>query len=421
MKTNHTFSILFWINKSKMNNGTAPIYVRITVNGKRVELSLKRSIVPDKWNSKSEVSKGNSEESRTLNSYINLVRGNIEKHYNQMLANDEIITAQTIKNRYAGVYEKKRTLLEAFNYHQKLLEAQVETNEIVESTFGKYDVTMRRIKDFMQYKYNRSDIALTELNHKFAVDFEFYLRTEVRMIHNSAMKYIKQLKKVVSMAIANEWMDKHPFINIKCGTKEVARDFLTREELDSLIQTKISDPQLERARDVFVFQCYTGYAFGEVTRLTKDNLQTGIDGTLWCSIQRNKTKNKTTKKSNVPLLPVPLQILEKYRDDIECQIRGTILPVDTNSTFNLRLKRIAALCGINKALTTHIGRHTFATTVTLANGVPIESVSSMLGHSEIRTTQIYAKVVESKVSEDMQRLRERLGGLSSTQSLKKEA
>ncbi|MBY0427301.1 MAG: site-specific integrase, partial [Cytophagales bacterium] len=145
-----------------------------------------------------------------------------------------------------------------------------------------------------------------------------------------------------------------------------------------------------------------------VTRLTKENIQIGIDGYLWSSIQRQKTINKTAKKSNVPLLPQAVEIIEKYKNDVECQISGTLLPVVTNANLNIRLKRVASLCGLNKKLTTHIGRHTFATTVTLANGVPIESVSSMLGHSKITTTQIYAKVIESKVSEDMIRLRERM-------------
>lgn len=421
MKTNHTFSILFWINKSKTNNGTAPIYVRITVNGKRAELSIKRNITPEKWNAKSESAKGNTEESRTLNSYIGLVRGNIERHYNQMVANDEIITAETIKNKYTGFYERKRTLIEAFDYHNKMMESQVETGEIVESTLYKYNCTKSRLIDFMKYKYNRSDMALVELSHKFALDFEFYLKVETKIIHNSAMKYVKQLKKVVSFAIANEWVDKHPFISFKCTIKDVEREFLTKEELETLMYAKFSDTQLERTRDVFMFQCYTGYAYAEVSRINRDHLQTGIDGSMWCSIQRQKTKGKTTKKSNVPLLPIPMQIIEKYRDDLECQIKGTAMPVDTNSNFNLKLKRIAKICGIQKDITTHMGRHTFATTVTLANGVPIESVSSMLGHSEIRTTQIYAKVIESKVSEDMQRLKEKMGGMTINQPLKKEA
>ena len=407
MKTNHTFSVLFWINKSKINNGAAPIYARITVNGKRAELSIKRNISPDKWNSKSESAKGNTEESRTLNSYINLVKGNIEKHYNQMVSSDEIITAETIKNRYTGLYEKKKTLIEAFEYHNKMMEAQIGM-EVEETTFEKYEITKRRLIDFLKHQYNRSDIALVELNHKFAVDFEFYLRIETHVIHNTAMKYIKNMKKVVCLAISNEWLDKHPFINYKCNIKEVERDFLTQEELDRLIHTPLHDAQLERTRDLFLFQCYTGYGYAEVVRLSKEHIQLGIDGTLWTSIQRKKTRNKTTKRSNVPLLPMALEIVEKYKDDLECQIKGTLLPVDTNCNLNLRLKRIAKACSINKTLTTHIGRHTFATTVTLANGVPIESVSSMLGHSSISTTQIYAKVVETKVSEDMLRLKERL-------------
>lgn len=421
MKTNHTFSVLFWINKSKMLNGAAPIYLRITVNGKRCELSTKRSISPEKWNSKTETAKGSTEEARQINSYINLTRGTVEKHYMQMMANDEIITAETIKNRYMGVFEKKRTLLEVFDHHNLMMEGQVSTKEIEEGTWGKYETAKQYLSEFMKYQYKRSDLALSELTHKFVLDFEYYLKTEKHNVHNTAMAYVMKLKKVITHAISNEWMDKHPFITFKCRIKETSREFLTKEELIKIMTVELSENVLERARDIFVFQCYTGYAYAEAVRITKDHLQNGIDGNLWCSIQRNKTRNKTTKKSNVPLLPIPMQIIEKYENDIECRIKGTVLPMDSNHNMNIRLKRIAKLCGIQKDLTTHIGRHTFATTVTLTNGVPIETVSSMLGHSQIRTTQIYAKVVESKVSEDMNRLRERLGDLGISQPLKKEA
>ncbi|MBY0425705.1 MAG: phage integrase SAM-like domain-containing protein, partial [Cytophagales bacterium] len=235
MKTNHTFSVLFWINKSKMSNGQAPIYARITVNGKRAELSIKRSIAPDKWNSSNESAKGNSEESRTLNSYINLVRGNIEKHYNQMVSGDEVITAETIKTRYTGKFEKKNTILEAFEYHNKMVESKV-GYDVVEATWAKYEHTKRHIANFIKHQYRRTDMGLDELTHKFVVDFDYYLRTEIRVIHNTSMENIKRLKTVITYAITNEWIDRNPFMNFKCSFKEKGRDILTKEELEKLME-----------------------------------------------------------------------------------------------------------------------------------------------------------------------------------------
>ena len=322
-----------------------------------------------------------------------------------MVSNEEYITSETIKKKYTGVYEKKSTLLEAFEYHNKMMEGQI-GSDVVETTYGKYELSKRTVAAFIKARYKRSDMALIELNHKFAVDYEYYLKTERKIIHNTVIRYIKDLKKIVNQAIANEWLDKNPFINFKCPIKEVERDFLSKEEVDKIINIQL-DPILDRARDFFIFQCYTGYAYAEATALTKDHLQIGIDGFVWTSIQRKKTMGKTIKKSNVPLLPVALRIVEKYKDDLQCQIKGTLLPYDTNTNLNSQLKRIAQICNIPKTLTSHMGRHTFATTVTLTNGVPIETVSSMLGHSGIKTTQIYAKVIETKVSRDMQLLRDK--------------
>ncbi len=408
MKTNHTFSVLFWINKSKITNGTAPLYARITVNGKRAEISLKRSIEPAKWVSESESCKGNSESARILNSYLLLVRGEIEKHYNQMLANNQLISAETIKSKYTGKYEKQHTLADAFEHHNAMMKSMVGLG-VEEDTWGKYVLTQRKIEAFLKFKYRRQDISLPELNHKFVTDFEFYLKTEDKLIHNTAMKHIMQLKKVVSLAIANEWLNKYPFNNFKCSIKEVQRNFLTQEQLDTIANFQFADIKLEQTRDIFLFQAYTGYAYAEVAKLSPDNLYTGIDGFLWLSIQRKKTRNKTVKKSNVPLLPVPLQLIDKYKDDMLCKVKNTLLPMDTNSNLNTRLKTIAKLCGIKTKLTTHIARHSFATSVTLANGVSMETVGSMLGHSSIRSTQIYAKIVDTRVSNDMLKLREKMG------------
>ena len=218
------------------------------------------------------------------------------------------------------------------------------------------------------------------------------------------MGHLKYMKKVANIAVTHDWLDKNPFQNFRCTTREVRREFLMPEELQLLAEKPLSVRRLAEVRNIFIFSCYTGYAYSDVLKLTPDHILTSINIKKWIMTQRIKTETK----SNVPLLPQVLAVLQKYADDPECLAPGRLLPVKSNQKLNAYLKEIADVCGIKKPLTFHIARHTFATTVTLTNGVPIETVSSMLGHKNLRTTQIYAKVVEHKVGEDMDRLEERL-------------
>lgn len=402
MKTNQTFSILFWINRAKIRNGTVPIYCRVTVNGKRAEISIKRSIEPAKWDSRAGIAKGTSEASRTLNAYLDLVKGDIHRHYNRLLSAGAFITAEAIKNSYLGISEKRKTLFEVFEYHNEQMRQMVGV-DVVKATFIKFETVLKKLRKFVKKRYNKSDLFLQELNHQFVTDFEYYLKVEEKIGHNTVMKYIRNLKKVMNMCVTNDWIQRNPFSNFRCANRRVEREILTQEELLILHEKEFSIQRLEEVRDIFLFCCYTGYAFVDVEKLTPDDLLTGIDGEKWIFTRRQKTK----QKSNVPLLPPAIEILEKYQDHDHCRIKGKLLPVKSNQKMNAYLKEVADLCGIQKNLTMHIARHTFATTVTLANGVPIESVSSMLGHSSIKTTQIYAKVVEKKVSEDMGMLRQK--------------
>ena len=226
------------------------------------------------------------------------------------------------------------------------------------------------------------------------------------------MGHLKYLKKVANIAVTHDWLDKNPFQNFRCTTREVRREFLTPEELQLLAEKPFAMRRLAEVRDIFIFSCYTGYAYSDVLKLTPDHILTGINGKKWIMTQRIKTETR----SNVPLLPPALAILAKYAQDPECLARERLLPVKSNQKMNAYLKEVADMCGITKPLTFHIARHTFATTVTLTNGVPIETVSSMLGHKNLRTTQIYAKVVEHKVGEDMDRLEARLGKVAGSGS-----
>jgi len=313
------------------------------------------------------------------------------------------VTAELLKNAFLNKVAPSKSIMEVLDYHNAQVAARVGT-DYAPATLRRYRVGLKKVKMFMKHQYQRTDMPLDQLNRRFITEFEHFLKTVEGIQHNTSMNYIKYLKKTVLLALSYEWLDKNPFVGIKHSIREVTREFLSTEELARMVEKPFSIRRLDEVRDIFVFSCYTGYAYADVLKLTPDHILTGINGKKWIMTQRIKTETR----SNVPLLPPALAILAKYAQDPECLAKERLLPVKSNQKMNAYLKEVADMCGITKPLTFHIARHTFATTVTLTNGVPIETVSSMLGHKNLRTTQIYAKVVEHKVGEDMDRLEARL-------------
>lgn len=400
MTPRQTLSILFYLRRDKLNSSdVVPIYLRITVNGRRSEMSAQRSIDPDKWNKAAGKARGSRSEAKLLNEYLDTLKGKVYQAQKELMDENLPVTALALRNRVQGVDKKQRTLLDLFEDHNKLIESLV-PDEYSPTTLVRYKTTKQHIQNFIKYKYGVEDVFLSQLNHEFVSSLDHYFKVVRSCNHNTAAKYIKNLKKVVNMALKNDWIGKDPFINFSAKIKPVKRGYLTRQELTQLEGLEIGLRRLYTVRDVFVFSCYTGLAYVDIEKLTPDHLVKGIDGKLWIQTFRQKTDTK----SNIPLLTPALRILEKYEDDPETSYSGSLLPVNSNQKMNAYLKEIATLAGINKTLTFHLARHTFATTITLANGVPIESVSEMLGHKSIRTTQIYAKVIDIKVSEDMSKL-----------------
>lgn len=400
----NTFSVLFYPKRRDSDlPDKASVYMRVTVNGRRSELSINRKINVSKWNHKAEKLSGTKEEVKDFNSYLDALRNKIYAIHQQLLRRDIRITSEAIKNSYLGVDEKQIMLLEIFQNHNEQMEMLI-GKEYALSTVKKYKTAYKHVKNFLAYKFKRKDIPIERLNHSFITNFEFYLKSVKNCNHNSTIKYIKNFKKIVIIALSNGWIDKDPFINYKVHMKTVEREFLSKEEIQMMLYKKLHAPRLELVRDVFIFCCYTGLSYSDVKKLTKNNLVKGIDGEMW--IKTNRVKTNTP--SNIPLLPTALMILDNYKDHIEVVNRDVLLPVLSNQKSNAYLKEIADLCGITKNLTTHLARHTFATTITLSNGVPIESVSKMLGHKSLRTTQHYAKILDRKVSDDMSILKSKL-------------
>jgi len=406
----NTFSVSFFLRSDKPDaEKKLPIFMRITANGERANLSIQRRIEPDRWNNAGKVL-GTRQDAKEINSYIDTLRNKIFNIRSELINQSEVPTAEKIKMQFLGHGKSQKTVLEVFKYHNDQVKELI-GQDYAAGTFQRYEAALKHVKEFISYKYKTDNLYLTQLNHEFVTEFEHYLKVIKKCGHNTTAKYIKNFKKVVLLSVKNDWLPRDPFANYSIPLKEVKRECLTTEELETLEKKEITIERLALVRDAFVFSCYTGLAYVDIAALSPENIIKGIDGEFWIKTYRAKTDTKT----NIPLLPKAIEIMNRYKKNHEAVIRNRIIPVSSNQKMNAYLKEIATICGIKKNLTYHLARHTFATTVTLTNGVPIESVSQMLGHTNIKTTQIYAKVVEKKVSEDMGKLRGILSNVDKNQ------
>ena len=392
----NTFSVIFIQKKNNSYSIEGSIYLRVTINGKRLEISIKKSCPFNDWDGKAGRISSKTEEAKQTNSLIDTIYRRAFKVYEELINEGKPISTDTFKNKYLGTEERGKTILVIHQQHNSQVNELI-GREYAAGTAERYATSLRHLQNFIIWRYKVKDKPINEINHSFIMDYEHYLRTVRKCATNSAVKYVKNFKKIIRICLASGWIDKDPFVNYKSKVKQVERAYLSEEELNTMLNMRFTHQRLEAVKDMFLFSCFTGLAYADVSKLTKDDIVTGIDGDKW--IQTFRTKTKT--RSSVPLLPQTKFIIEKYRDTPVCIIKNKLLPVLSNQKMNAYLKEIATLCGITKELTYHIARHTFATTVTLSNGVPIESVSKMLGHTNLRTTQHYAKILDRKVSDDM--------------------
>lgn len=405
METTQSFGIQFLTRENKDKNSGLTIYVRITVNGSSVEISLKQTIVPEYWNSIKGTAKGNNNEMKELNQFLNKVRTRISNIYREMMVEGELPTAIMIKNKFLGIEEQGRTLLTTIAYHNKM-----SIDSLSPNTLKHYSTTEKYVKEFLLKQFSTSDVFLTRVNYQFITDFEYFLRNRQPTDHqqtlnnNGVMKHNERLRKVVKLARRLEWINKIPFENYQVKYKKFDRDFLEEDELQNLEKTKFKLGRLEFTKDLFIFGCYTGLAYIDTFLLKPEDIHKGIDGNQWIITSRKKTDTPL----RIPLLPKAFEIVEKYRNNPRSKFNGTLFLVISNQKLNSYLKEIADLCGISKNLTFHLARHTFATTVTLSNGVPIETVSKILGHTSIKTTQIYGRILDARISSDMLNLQSKL-------------
>jgi site-specific recombinase XerD len=403
---NKSFSLLFYLKRSKITaEGTVPVYLRITIDSERIEISSKRHVNPAKWNASGQKLNGSSEEVKKLNNHLKTLEHQAYEAHRVITERKLPLTPLTLKNLLIGEEEISTVnmLIPIFEQHNRRVEALV-GKEYAKGTLDRYETSLKHTRDFLLWKYKISDIDIKRIDHEFIMSYDFYFRSERNCNNNSTVKYLKNFKKIILICMANGWLDKDPFIKYKSKVKEVKRDYLNAEELAAMTTKLLVSDRVAQVRDIFLFSCYTGLAYADVKKLRRSELVTGLDSQKWIYTSRQKTDTA----SRIPLLPQALKLLAQYEDHPQCVDNGLLLPVLSNQKMNSYLKEIADACGITKELTYHIARHTFATTVTLANGVSIESVSKMLGHTNIKTTQHYAKILDAKVSEDMNLLKKKL-------------
>jgi site-specific recombinase XerD len=395
------FGLLFYLKKPRgYASGDRPIYLRITVDGTVTELSIQQSCDPASWNANAYRAVGKTATIKALNAYLDTVQAKVYEAKLQLIQNGIPVTAQNIKCLVLGQEiastERPRMIMELFAYHNQQMAALV-GKEFAEGTMERYDTSLKHTRAFLEWKYKVPDLDIRKLDFELITDYEFWLKSVRHCGHNTAMKYLSNFRKIVNRSIQNGWLLRDPFMGFKMAKREVKRQALTQEQLDAISNKNFVSERLSQVRDIFLFCCYTGLAYADIQKLRRSEIVTGIDGEKWIYTKRQKTDSS----SHVPILPPAQEIMRRYSDHPQAVAGDRVLPVLSNQKMNSYLKEIADVCGIPQNLTFHIARHTFATTVTLSNGVPIETVSRMLGHRTLKTTQHYAKILDRKISQDM--------------------
>jgi site-specific recombinase XerD len=399
-KRRSTFTVLFYVNRDKVKqNGLCPVMGRITIDTKVAQFSTKTDVDSTLWDTKIGRAIGKSSQSILVNRAIDHLTQEINKFYTEMVDRQGYVTAELVKNALYGIGRKQDMLLKLFNEHNQEFKLRVGVNR-VKDTYSSYLRSYLHLFNFIKHKYGLEDIALDKLNMNFIDAYDFYLRVDRQMQQSTIVGHLIILKKMIRRAIHQGILNRDPFVNYIAEQPEKQCRHLKSEEIDKIMQVHIASKKVCHTRDMFIFCCFTGLAYSDIRNLSQGNITNQVDGSLWISIKRQKTKGEC----NIRLLDIPKQIIDKYRND--CKSDKVFNIISLNCICK-NLEKIAVLCDIEH-ITFHMARHNFGTHITLSQGVPIETVSRMMGHRSIATTQIYAKITNKKVNEDMKLLSERI-------------
>ncbi len=398
----NTFALSFLIRKDKVNKkGEVPMYMRVTINKVKAEYATGERLPLTIWNEGK--IRGNSGDAKRVKETMDTLRARVMDVRRNYESKDEPLTARYIVDVLNGKLKaNSKSVMEVFKLHNGMVYNLIDI-DYAKATYTRYETTLKHIKEYMQKKYKVSDMSLSDLDYDFIRGFEIYMKTERKCSHNTTMKYIRMFRVIVNYAVKNDWLPKDPFKLFECKIEKIERDHLTEQEIEAIRTKEFASERLDNVRNIFVFSIFTGLAYVDVAKLTKANIVTGVNGKPWISIPRTKTNVTTT----VPLLPPAMAILKKYEGHPICDIKGTLLPVPTNQKVNEYLKEIATLCNIDKNITFHLARHSFATTIMIGNKVSSEALKPQLGHTDIKTTQIYTHEDQYKIAKETEHLYEK--------------
>ncbi|MDB5004460.1 MAG: site-specific integrase [Mucilaginibacter sp.] len=398
-----SLGLLFYLKKPKdYAEGPVLIYLRITVDGVQKEMSTKRLCEPEKWNGKANRAIGNKEDVKALNTYLDVLQNKAYDARTHLIDRGKIVTALAIRNIISGEDQRQWMLMTLFKSHNDGLKAMIGKG-VAKGTYTNFETSHKHLAKFLKSQYKIDDINILSLDLEFIKKLYNWFRTVKDLNHNSALKNIANMKKIVLDCVDNGWLIADPFAKFEMTREEVDTVYLTKEQVQAIANKKITSPRLSKVRDMFIFSCFTGLAFIDMKQLKRSEVFTN-DGEL----RIYKNRQKTGTPAVIPLLPIAKGILKKYEDDEYCVVRDMLLPVLSNQKYNTYLKDLADKCDIEIELSSKMARNTFATTITLANNVPMETISKMMGHKSLRQTQHYAKVLAIKVNEDMAELDKRL-------------
>lgn len=401
-----TFHLLFYIKRCELRrDGTAPIMGRITINGCAKQFTCCMAILPEIWDAKAAKAIGTSDEARQVNQELKDIRKDLTRHYWEVRRGVGPLTAERVKASYFREGVECKTLLQIFARHNEDMAKQVSDNFRTKSTLYKYRTAYNHLNKFLISKYRVKDIALLDLRASFITEFELFLRNKKRCSANSIWTYLMPLKRMIAIARDNGWMELNPFSTHRIiSPRRTERNYLTTNELGVLIRATFTKKMHTIIKDLFLFCAFTGVTYADLAKLTKSNMRRTEDGNWWLSYKRQKTGLSCT----LPLLDIPMKIIRKYRTTDDSRL----FPVPCYATLRMGIKIVLKDCGINRHITWHDARHTYASEICLSNGVPIETISKMLGHADIKTTQIYAKLSNTVVERDMETLSRKLSGMS---------
>ena len=396
-----TFRILFYLKRNaQKKNGLVPVMCRITINGGISQFRCKLDIQEKLWNANLGRVLGRSEVAQESNAILDKIRIGLTKIYYGAIEKGCSVTAEKVKNLFLGLEKSNNTLLSVFKQHNENYSKQVGKIKSQRS-YWKYCTVYNHLKEFIKYFYNEDDLLLHEVTPMFIINFELYLREQKGHKTNTVWSYMMPFRRIINMSVDNGWIQNNPFNNYRISKECTQRGYLSKEEITMLINGEFKKKSYELIRDLFIFCCFSGLSWRDMYNLTTDNLKISFDGHLWITTHRQKTGVET----DIRLLETAKHIIEKYKGRAE---GNKLLPVPCYANCRHGIKIVAKMCGIKKNICWHQSRHSYATTICLSNGVPIETLSKLMGHTSIRTTQVYAKIIAQKVSDDIENLSKKI-------------